>query len=47
LRERAILTVYADAGTLGLVERLVREYEPADVRIHLSRSSPNAVANKA
>lgn len=39
LRERAVLTVYADAGRMRQAERIIRQHDPKSVELQLSAES--------
>lgn len=39
LRQRGVLTVYVEGDQMRQVERLVREHEPIDVKLHLSSAA--------
>jgi hypothetical protein len=46
VRQRGVLTVYVEGDQMRQVERLIREHEPIDVKLHLSsaveRGAPQA-----
>ena len=45
LRERAVLTVYANADSMRQVERIIRQHGPADVKLQLASSTPELTAD--